>query len=130
MKISKQVRRDAKQLFRSCAVNGLLDENRVRQVVQQVIARKPRGYLGVLSHFQRLVTLDVARRTARIESATPLPQHLQAAVQANLARKYGAGLDLAFAQNLALLGGVRVQVGSDVYDGSIQARLDALQESF
>ena len=30
MKITKQARRDAKQLFRSCLVNGVLDENRVR----------------------------------------------------------------------------------------------------
>ena len=35
MKITKQARRDAKQLFHSCQVNGLLDESRVRQVVQR-----------------------------------------------------------------------------------------------
>ena len=31
MKINKQAKREAKQLFRFCLVNGLLDENRVRQ---------------------------------------------------------------------------------------------------
>ena len=35
-----------------------------------------------------------------------------------------------FAQNPALIGGMRIKVGSDVYDGSVQARLAALQESF
>ena len=69
VKISKQARRDAKQLFHACRVNGLLDEAKVRQVVQQVIAAKPRGYLAILSHFQRLVKLDLDRRTARVESA-------------------------------------------------------------
>ena len=34
MKITKQAKREAKQLYRLCLVNGLLDENRVRQVVQ------------------------------------------------------------------------------------------------
>jgi F0F1-type ATP synthase delta subunit len=29
-----------------------------------------------------------------------------------------------------LIGGLRIRVGSDVYDGSIQARLKALEESF
>lgn len=130
MKISKQARRDAKQLFRSCQVNGLLDEQRVRQVVQQVIARKPRGFVSILSHFQRLVKMDVARRTAKVESATALPEALQQGVQANLTRLYGAGLNLSFAQNAALIGGLRVQVGSDVYDGSVQARLAALGEKF
>jgi F-type H+-transporting ATPase subunit delta len=130
MKITKQTRRDAKQLFRSCVVNGLLDENRVRQVVQQVIAQKPRGHMAILSHFQRLVKLDVARRTAKIESAIQLPENLQTSVQTNLARRYGPGLNISFAQNPALIGGLRVHVGSDVFDGSIRARLAALAEGF
>jgi len=29
-----------------------------------------------------------------------------------------------------LIGGLRIKVGSDVYDGSIQARLNRLAESF
>ncbi|MBI2946324.1 MAG: F0F1 ATP synthase subunit delta [Verrucomicrobia bacterium] len=128
MKISKQARRDAKELFRSCTVNELLDENRVRQAVQQVIQRKPRGYVGILSHFQRLVKLDVARRTARVESAVALPELLQANVRANLNRLYGAGLNISFSERPSLIGGMRVQVGSDVYDGSVEARLAGLTE--
>src|SRR5262249_19986588 len=119
MKISKQARRDAKQIFRSCLVNGLLDESRSRQVVQQLVAQKPRGCMAILTHFQRLVKLDVARRTARIESAIPLPENFRVGVQTSLARKYGPGLSVSFAQNPDLIGGLRVQVGSDVYDGSI-----------
>jgi len=130
MKISKQARRDAKHLFRSCLANGLLDDNLVRQTVQLVIARKPRGYMAILTHFQRLVRLDVARRTATIESARPLPENLRTAMQANLARQYGPGLAISFAQNPDLIGGVRVRVGSDVYDASIRARLAELAEAF
>ena len=130
MKISKQSRRDAKQLFRSCQADGLLDENRVRQVVRQVIAQKPRGYAAILTHFQRLVRLDIARRTARIEGAVPLPENLRTGLQANLARKYGPGLDVTFARNPDLIGGMRVQVGSDVYDGCIRARLAELADKF
>jgi F-type H+-transporting ATPase subunit delta len=130
VKISKQARRDAKQLFQTCKLNGLLDEGKVRQVVQTVVARQPRGYVGILSHFQRLVKLDLERRTARIESAAPLPGAMEGALRASLAAKYGPGLNVAFGQNSALLGGVRIKVGSDVYDGSIQARLNALAESF
>lgn len=130
MKISKQARREAKELFRSCVAAGLLDETRVRRAVQRVLELKPRGYLPILSHFQRLVRLDVERRTARIESATPLAADLQARVQASLGTTYGPGLQIAFAQNPALIGGMRVQVGSDVYDGSVRARLAALERSF
>jgi F-type H+-transporting ATPase subunit delta len=128
--ISKQARREAQQLFRSCQVNGLLEGERVRRVVLQVIAAKPRGYLAILSHFKRLVKLDLERRSARIESAVPLTAELQASVENNLARLYGAGLNLSFAQNPALIGGLRIKVGSDVYDSTVQGRLAALQESF
>ena len=130
MKTSKLTRREAKQLFRSCLIDGLLDENRARQVVKRVIEARPRGYIAILSHFQRLVKLDLASRTARIESAILLPPDLQQKLQAGLSRSYGPGLNIAFIQNPALIAGLRIKVGSDVYDGSIQARLTALEQSF
>jgi F-type H+-transporting ATPase subunit delta len=129
MKINRRAKRDAKQLFRLCLVNGLLDENRVRQVVQRVAAGHADGP-AILSHLGRLVRLDVARHTATIESATPLPADLQAAIEASLTRRYGPGLTTAFALRPALIGGMRIQVGSDVYDGSVRAGLAALEKSF
>ncbi|HAM70213.1 MAG TPA: H(+)-transporting ATPase [Verrucomicrobiales bacterium] len=130
MKITKQARRDGKSLFNSCKVNGLLDEAKVRQAVTSVIAQKPRGYMGVLSHFQRLVKLDIDRRSATVESAVALTPASQASLQQSLSARYGAGIQLQYSQNPALIGGLRIQVGSDVYDGSIQARLAALNDSF
>jgi F-type H+-transporting ATPase subunit delta len=130
MKISKQARRGAKELFRSCLTDGLLDDGRVRQAVQRVLQTKPRGYLAMLTHFERLIKLDIARRSARVESAAPLPPDLQAAVQASLSKTYGPGLNISFVQNPSLIGGMRIKVGSDVYDGTVQARLNALQEAF
>lgn len=129
MKISKQSRRDAKQLFRAAQVNGILDETKVRQVVDELLAGKPRGYIGMLSHFQRLVKLDLERRNARIETVVPLDEAAQNNVRAALTKRYGAGLSFTFNQNPALIGGMRIQVGSDVYDGSIQSRLAQLQEA-
>ena len=130
MKISKIAQRDARQLFRSCQVNGLLDENRVRQAVTLVLAQKPRRYLETLSRLLRLVKLDLERRTARVESATLLPGDLQTDVASRIKKIYGDSVDISFGQNPALIGGLRIKVGSDVYDGSVQARLKALAESF
>ena len=130
MRISKQARRDAKQLFRRCQVNGLLDDQKARQAAQQVVAQKPRGYAAILIHFHRLVKLDLERRAVRIESATPLDAAMEGTLRTNLAQRYGAGLNIAFAQNPELLGGLRIKVGSDVFDSSIHARLDALADSF
>lgn len=130
MKITKQARREAKSLFRSCQVNGLLDENRVRRATQQVIALKPHGYLAILGQLSRLVKLDQQRRTAKVESAGVLSPELQAGIREKLAQMYGAGLNLSFGQDPSLIGGLRIQIGSDVFDGSVQGRLRALQESF
>ena len=130
MKPTKQARRDATRLFRICLVNGSLDESRARQVVERFVAAQPRGYLATLTHFQRLVTLEIARHTAQVESALTLPADLQASVQTGLDRLYGPGLSTSFAENPALIGGMRIRVGSDVYDGSVRARLAALAQAF
>ena len=130
MKISKKARDEARQLYHLCTVDGRLDENRVRQVVQRVIAAKKRDGSAILAHFLRLVRLDCARHIAAIESATPLSADVQAVIEAGLTRRYGAGLVMAFSQRPALLGGIRVQVGCDVYDGSVRAGLDALAKRF
>ncbi len=130
MKITKQNRREAKDLFRVYLVNGIMDEARVNQAVDAVLAGQPRGYQGTLSHFTRLIKLYQAEHSAHIESAAALAPEQQEQFKASLVRKHGAGLTFSFQQNPALLGGVRIQVGSNVYDGSVRGRLDALQDSF
>ncbi len=130
MKTTRQIKREAKRLFRFCLVNGLLDETRTRQAVQRIIDAKRRGGLALLSHFQRLVKLDSARHTAKVESAIPLPGDLRASVQTGLARTYGPGISTSFAHNPELIGGMRIKVGSDVYDGSVRARLAELEKNF
>jgi F-type H+-transporting ATPase subunit delta len=123
MRITKQARRDAKQLFRNCRVNGVLDEGKVRQAVQAIIERKPRGYFAVLSHFERLVKLDLDRRTARVENSVETSPTLMESIKANLTRRYGPGLNVTFLVNPALIGGLRIKVGS------VQERLNRLEES-
>jgi F-type H+-transporting ATPase subunit delta len=130
MKISKQARRGAKQLFRSCLANGVLDEGRVRLAVKRVLEVKPRGFMPILSHFERLLRLEIERRTARVESAIALTPDIQAKIQAGLTKRHGQGLIFSFHHNPELIGGLRIKVGSDVYDSSIQSRLAALQASF
>jgi F-type H+-transporting ATPase subunit delta len=130
MKISKLALREARQLFRSCQVGGLLDENRVRAAVSLIVARKPRGYVEILSRLHRLTKLELEQRAARVESATPLPADLQSEVAARLKAIYGEGLNLSYSENPALLGGLKIRVGSDLYDGSVKMRLEKLEQSF
>ena len=113
-----------------CLVNGLLDETRVRRVVQGVVAADRHNCPAIMSRFVRLLKLDLSGRTATIESATPLSSDVQAAIEAGLRRRHGPGLVTAFAPRPALIGGLRIQVGCDVYDGSVLGRLATLQRSF
>jgi len=130
MKISKRAQRDARQMFRSCLVNGIMDENRMRQAVALIAESKPRGYVEILARLHRLVKLDVARRSVRVESAVETAPEQMERIKAALEKQYGAGLDIKYSVNPALIGGVRVQVGSDLYDGSVRTRLEKLQQSF
>jgi len=130
MKTIKQLESEAKHLYRLCLVDGSLDEDRVRHVVRRVLESKQRGSFALLSHFRRLVKLDCARHTATVESATPLPADLQTSVSSDLERLYGPKLSISFADTPALIGGMRIKVGSDVYDSSVEARLAALEDAF
>jgi len=127
MKISKEARRSSRQLFRACLADGKLDETRVRLVLTQVAASKPRGYLAILTNFHRLVTFEVERSSAHVESAIELSAATRADLQASLTRKYSRPISLSFQTNPELLGGIRVKVGSDVWDGTVKARLEALK---
>ena len=130
MKIRRQAQREAKQLFQACHVEGNLSEDKVREAVKLLTKKKPRDYVAVLSHLHRLVKLDVQRRTADVQSAVALNDSQQNQVKENLAKLYGNNLSYSFTENAELLGGMRVKVGSDVYDGSVRTRLAKLEESF
>jgi len=129
MKISKEARRNSRMLFRACLVNGKLDESRARDVVGKVAVAKPRGYIAILNSFSSLVKMEIERQLAQVESATPLTADLKANLKASLSQKYGRDLTLDFHVRPELLGGIRVKVGSDVWDGSVKARLEALKAS-
>lgn len=130
MKISKQAQREARQLFRCCVLNGLLDEDRVRQSVALLVEKQPRGYVAILSRLHRLVKLELARRHVCVENAVETSPAQVASLKARLEQQYGPGLNVEFRVNPQLIGGMRVQVGSDLYDGSVKTRLEKLEQSF
>jgi len=130
MKGNKQSRRGAKQLFKSCQVEGQLAEERVRQAVSLVIEKKPRGYFGILQELQRLVKLDVSSRSARVESAVALTDAQQQNIRESLGRFKAGEVTVEFAENADLIGGMRAKIGDDVFDGSVKTRLATLSESF
>ena len=127
MKVTKDAARSARQLLRLSHKDGTLDDDRIKEITTKVSEAKPRGYLAILQEFGRLVRLDVEQRQAVIETATELGAQAGNAVIEDLRRKYGSTLTAEFKVNPDLLGGMRVKVGSDVWDGSVKARLTELK---
>ena len=126
MKTNRKAKRTARRLFRLCIVRGALDERRVKLIAGRLAQSGRRGTLALLSDFKRLVRLEQDRRTALVESAAALAPELRKNIRAELVRVYGPGLKTTFERNAGLIGGLRIKVGSDVYDDSIRARLAAL----
>ena len=127
MKANRRSRRLARQLFQLCLAGGKLDPGRVRQVAKRLVDGSERNSLAVMSAFQRMVRLDHAQHTAVIESAEPLTDDVRRDVEAQLTRLHGADLGISVTTNPELIGGMRITVGSSVYDGSVRGRLNALE---
>ena len=123
MKISREARRLARELFRLSLVNGRIDANRVSEISKWLIAERPRGYVQTLKEVSRLIRLELDKRHAIIESATPLDATSADNIAKTLKLKFGDDITTEFRTSPDLLGGLRVKLGSDVWDGSIANRL-------
>ena len=130
MKINKETRQRSRELLRASFVNGVIDRSRVQSIIGAIIKEKPRNYLQLLQTYQRLLRLELDKKRATIESASGLEEAVSREIVSSLEKKYGPGLTTDFMVNPSLLGGVRVRVGSDVWDGSVRTRLERLQQQF
>ena len=130
MKISKTATLAARRIFRSCQIDGRLDEAKLADAVRELAASQPRDYRGILHGLKRLVRLDLERRHVTVESAEGLDAASRERVAAGVIAKYGSDLSFEYRVTPALLGGLKIRVGNDVFDGSVQGRLDRLVQAF
>ena len=128
MKVSKDALRTARQFMRLTLRNGTVDLAAARTIVGKVIADKPRNYLGILTSYQRLLRLEMEKRHAIVESAQGLSDTEEATVTADLQLRHGSDVTTEFRTNNELLGGIRVKLGSTVWDGSVKSRLESLRD--
>jgi F-type H+-transporting ATPase subunit delta len=128
MKINKEIRQLSRQLLRASFTDGQLDRGKIASLVQSLIDKKPRHYLDILENYKRLIRLEVEKRHARIESASQLSSEVSSRVLKNLKKKYGKDLTTEVVVKPELLGGMRIRIGSDVWDGSVRNRLERLKQ--
>src|SRR5216110_1495122 len=128
MKINKEIRRLSREMLRASFTDGQLDHGRIASLIESLIARKPRNYIAVLKNYRRLLRLELDKRRARIETASDVESTISSELIANVKRKYGGDLTTEFVVNPQLLGGLRIRVGNDVWDGTVRNRLERLQQ--
>jgi F-type H+-transporting ATPase subunit delta len=127
MKLNKDERKLSRDLFRASLTDGKLDQSKTRIISQKILDSKPRNYAGILKEYTRLVRLESEKHQALVESAAPLDDATRQQLETSLRAKYGADLTTTFQTTPELIGGLRVRVGSDVFDSSVRERLSRLE---
>jgi F-type H+-transporting ATPase subunit delta len=127
MKPDKQSQRLARHLYSLSFADGRISAERVAGVLACLEKNPPpHRHLPVLKAYRALVAAELARGEARIEHAGPVADATLQAIAAAMTARYGRAIAPSTTPNPALLAGVRVRVGDDLYDTSVSARLDAL----
>jgi len=129
MKIKKEALRSARLLLKASMPGGRVDLARVSEYTRRIAAEKPRYALQILVAFRRLLRLELEKRHAVIESAQPLDEAGRARVLAELASNFGPDLTSEFKVTPDLVAGLRIKLGSTIWDGSVRTRLETLRHA-
>ncbi|WP_165068420.1 F0F1 ATP synthase subunit delta [Marisediminicola senii] len=96
----------------------------VSQLVQQPLGRR----IGAAVRYAASIVADQAGLSvATVTSARPIGEAQLQRLQEGLSKTYGMQLRLNPVVDPAVIGGLRVQVGDDVIDGSVASRLNELR---
>jgi F-type H+-transporting ATPase subunit delta len=122
-KVAQQL---ARQLFKMSVVGGSVSAERVGGVLAYLEKNSPRNPLMVLKAYQRLVAAEVAKGVALVEHAGAINDAMLAAIAAAMTRRYGRAVTAQARPNPALLAGIRVHVGDDIFESSVAGQLASL----
>jgi F-type H+-transporting ATPase subunit delta len=127
MKLNKEIRQLSRKMVQASFTDGQLDRGKIVSLLDSLVTQKPRNYIAVLKNYKRLLRLEVDKRRATIETASEVDPAIRSEIVTNLKSKYGDDLSTEFQVDPQLLGGMRIRVGSDVWDGSVRNRLERFQ---
>ncbi|MBO9519961.1 MAG: F0F1 ATP synthase subunit delta [Nocardioidaceae bacterium] len=83
-----------------------------------------RTVVAALTEYQKVAAAVQEESVARVRTARPLTDGEQQRLTDALGRQYGRAIHLNVVVEPDLIGGLRVEVGDDVIDGSVSSRLD------
>ena len=129
MAVDKQTKLLAKQLFKLSLVNGVVSPEQVAGVLGWVEKHSPRRPVALLKAYHHRIALELAKSRAEIEHAGPVSDATLKSIEAAMTRKYGRTVTASAKSNPKLLAGLRVRVGSDVYESSVAGQLASLSSA-
>ncbi len=115
---------DAKAALLHTLLGGRVDPVTERLVVRLVTVPRGRSLEGGIESLSKLAAARRGRMVAEVVSAVPLSERQKQRLGAALAKIYGRPVHLNLDVDPEVLGGVRVRVGDEVINGSIEDRLD------
>ena len=131
MQIPKDARRKARELFEAALDDsGRPVASKALSIADLVVKAAPRHTLQILKEFTRLIRLETAKHHAIIESATPVDEATRSAILKSLQQRDGGEVTIETKVDPALIGGARIQLGSEVWDATVRSRISALNASF
>jgi F-type H+-transporting ATPase subunit delta len=126
---NKQVQQQARQFFKLSLVDGQLSADRVAGILQYAEKNRHGQTVAVLKTYQRFIAAEVARGEAVVEHAGPIGNELLANIATAMTKKYARRVTSRAQRTDALLAGLRIRVGDDVYESSVAGQLAALATS-
>jgi F-type H+-transporting ATPase subunit delta len=104
--------------------------NETLWLAQYVIrAGRARDLPGALGHLAELAAADRGRRVAEVHSAVPLDSGERDRLSEALTRIVRRPVELRVLIDPSVIGGVRIEVGNTIIDGTVRHRLDQLRET-
>ncbi|HEX8496291.1 MAG TPA: F0F1 ATP synthase subunit delta [Actinomycetales bacterium] len=105
-------------------LDGKVSATTLRLARQAVLAARGLRFDAVMTTYGELAAKRRQQLVAHVVVALPLDEDQRARLTEALARQYGTAVHLNVDVDPDVLGGIRVEIGDEVLDGTIQRRLD------
>ncbi len=99
----------------------------LRLVLLMIRRGRPRVIDAMVEHFGALLRRERGISRAELRSALPLEEAQRSAVTARLMELTGTEIELHEQVDPALIGGIAVRIGDQLYDASVRSRLERLR---
>ena len=125
----KKTKQLAKQLFKLSLVNGQVSAEQVAGVLGYIEKSAPRHPLALLKLYHRAIATEFAKSRAIVEHAGPINEATLKLIESAMTKKYARPVTASAQPNPKLFAGLRVRVGSDLYESTVSGQLANLSNA-